>query len=81
MTVGLRLHETPAGAKTTILTDSVNPLMGVIMILDVPELADAILIEPEPAEISKSGRPGGVTTTVTGIVCESDLLVPVIVTV
>lgn len=81
MTVGLRLQETPAGAKTTILIDSVNPLMGVIMILAVPELADAILIEPEPAEISKSGRVVSVTTTVTGIVCESDLLVPVIVTV
>jgi len=81
MLVGLRLHEMPAGAKTASVTAPVNPLLGVTIILVMPGLPASILIEPENVEISKSGGPASVTATTIVIVCEWDLLIPVIVTV
>jgi hypothetical protein len=79
MIAGLRLHETPVGAETTNVTDSVNPLFGVTVILVMPELLDAMEIESELKETSKSGVTTGVTATATVAVCESDRLLPVIV--
>ena len=81
MLVGLRLHEIPAGAATASVTAPANPLLGVMIILVMPGLPASILMEPEPAEISKSGGPASVTATSIVIVCERDLLTPVIVTV
>jgi hypothetical protein len=63
------------------LTVPANPLLGVIAILAVPELPASTLMKLELAEISKSGVPTRVTSTTTVIVCESDLLIPVIKTV
>ena len=51
------------------------------MILVVPGLPASILRELELVEIAKSGGPASVTATIIVVVCESDLLVPVIVTV
>jgi len=51
------------------------------MILVVPGLPASILRELELAEIAKSGGPASVTATIILVVCESDSLVPVIVTV
>src|SRR5207237_8024816 len=70
MLVGLRLHEIPAGAATASVTAPANPLLGVMIILVMPGLPASILMEPEPAEISKSGRPASVTATTAGIRCE-----------
>ena len=81
MLVGLRLHEMPAGAATASVTAPVNPLVGVTIILVMPGLPASILMELEPAEISKSGGPASVTATTIVIVCEWVLLIPVIVTV
>jgi len=55
MLVGLRLHEIPAGAATASVTAPANPLLGVMIILVMPGLPASMLMEPEPAEISKSG--------------------------
>src|SRR5437899_6705307 len=81
MLVELRLHEMPARAATAIVTAPVNPLLEVTIILVMPGLPASILMEPEPAEISTSGGPASVTATTIVIVCEWDLLIPVIVTV
>ena len=51
------------------------------MILVVPGLPASILKELELAEIAKSGGPASVTATIIMVVYESDLLVPVMVTV
>jgi len=80
MLVVLRLHEMPAGAATASVTAPVNPLPGVTTILVMPGLPASILMEPELAEISKSGGPASVTATTIVIMCEWDLLIPVIVT-
>jgi hypothetical protein len=79
MMAGLRLHKTPVGAEATIVTDSVNPLFGVTVTLVIPELLDAMEIESELTEISKSGKTTGVTATATVAGCDSDPLLPVIV--
>src|SRR6266568_64729 len=63
MPVGLRLHEMPAGAATASVTAPVNPMLGVMIILVMPGLPASILMEPELAEILKSGRPASVTAT------------------
>ncbi len=78
--VGLRLHDTLAGAVTTSETVPVNPLFGVIVILVDPELPVPILMEPEMAEIAKSGMSVRITETITIVVCESDFVDPSIVT-
>src|SRR5256886_11241498 len=41
MLVGLRLHEMPAGAATASVTGPVNPLLGVMIILVMPEIGRA----------------------------------------
>jgi hypothetical protein len=71
----------PAGATTVIDTLPTNPLSGVMAILVVPEVTVSMLMELELAEILKSGMLIGVTATVTVIVCETELLVPIICTV
>ena len=81
MLVRLRLHEMPAGAATASVTAPVNPLLGVTIIPVMPGLPASIMMEPELAEISKSGGPASVTATTIVILCEWDLLIPVIVTV
>jgi hypothetical protein len=81
MLVGLRLHEMPAGAATTSVTAPVNPLLGVTMILVMLGLPASRLMELGFAEISKSGGLASVTATTIVIVCDRDLLTPIIVTV
>jgi len=44
-------------------------------------LPASILMEPELAEISKSGGPANVTATIIVVVCDRSLLIPIIVTV
>lgn len=51
------------------------------MILVVPELPAARVRELEPAEIPKSGGAANVTATIIVVMCETELLVPVMVTV
>ena len=80
MLLGLRLHETRAGAVTASVTVSVNPSVAVIMIVVVPELPASISMKFELAEIPKSVAIG-VTLTSTVAVCESERLVALIVTV
>jgi len=52
-----------------------------MVILIVPELPAPILTEAVLAEIPKSGGPASVAATIVVVVCESDPLVPVMVTV
>lgn len=80
MLVGLRLHETRAGAMTASVTVSVNPLVEVIVITVVPRLPASRSMRLELAAIPKSGAIGE-TLTSTVAVCESERLVPLIVTV
>ena len=51
------------------------------MILLVPGLPASILRELELAEIAKSGGPASVTAIIIVVMCETELLVPVMVTV
>jgi len=51
------------------------------VILIVPELPAPILTEAELSEIPKSGGSASVTATIIVVVCESDPLVAVMVTV
>jgi len=73
--------ESPAGDATTSDTVFANPLSGVMMIMVMPVLPSSRLMELELVEILKSGMLVRVTATTTLIVWESDLLVPIIVTV
>jgi hypothetical protein len=51
------------------------------VILVVPRLPASILRELELVEVAKSGGPASVTATRIVVVCETELLVPVMVTV
>ena len=79
MVVGLSDAVMPVEALAVRATLPVNPLMGVTVIVDVPELPATNMTFAGLAERLKSGL---VTMTViTAVVCVSEPLVPVTVTV
>ena len=83
MLVGLRLHETPAGAATARVIVPMKPFCGATVIVIVPEALLLRLRDLTPVSSVTSGVPVARTATVTCTITVwlREPYVPVIVTV